>query len=129
MLKDSNVISLQISTADIIQQIVWIGSSSIRTVRTFVPEPGIPGILDVRVIVGRFLDLLSFDLYQWLGISLWSLVGELDDPSQSAHPVGCLDSFCLGESNICNPSYPIGCLDSFCLGESKICNPFYPECH
>ena len=38
MLKDSNVISLQISTADIMQQIVWIGSSSIRTVRTFVPE-------------------------------------------------------------------------------------------
>ena len=31
------------------QQIVWIGSSSIRTVRTFVPEPGIPGILGVRV--------------------------------------------------------------------------------
>ena len=49
MLKDSNVISLQISTADITQQIVWIGSSSIRTVRTFVPEHGIPGILGVRV--------------------------------------------------------------------------------
>ena len=51
MLKDSNVISLQISTADIMQQIVWIGSSSIRTVRTFVPDPGIPGILGVRVTV------------------------------------------------------------------------------
>ena len=49
MLNDSNVISLQISTSDILQQIVWIGSSSIRTVRTFVPEPGIPGILGVRV--------------------------------------------------------------------------------
>ena len=49
MLKGSNVIGLQISTADIMQQIVWIGSSSIRTVRTFVPEPGIPGILGVRV--------------------------------------------------------------------------------
>ena len=49
MLNGSNVISLQISTADIMQQIVWIGSSSIRTVRTFVPEPGIPGILGVRV--------------------------------------------------------------------------------
>ena len=45
----AKVISLQISTADIMQQIVWIGSSSIRTVRTFVPEPGIPGILGVRV--------------------------------------------------------------------------------
>ena len=55
MLKDSNVISLQISTADIMQQIVWIGSSSIRTVCTFVPEPGIPGILGVRV------TLLYFD--------------------------------------------------------------------
>ena len=49
MLNGSNVISLQISTADIMQQIVWIESSSIRTVRTFVPEPGIPGILGVRV--------------------------------------------------------------------------------
>ena len=49
MLNDSNVISLQISTADIMQQIVWIGSSSIRTVRTFVPEHDIPGILGVRV--------------------------------------------------------------------------------
>ena len=52
MLNGSNVISLQISTADIMQQIVWIGSSSIRTVRTFVPEHGIPGILGVRVTVG-----------------------------------------------------------------------------
>ena len=34
---DSNVISLQISTAGIMQQIVWIGSSSIRTERTPVP--------------------------------------------------------------------------------------------
>ena len=63
MLKDSNVISLQRSTADIMQQIVWIGSSSIRTVRTFVPEPGIPGILGVRVeqmveFLGNFLLLL-----------------------------------------------------------------------
>ena len=49
MLKDSNVISLQISTADIMQQIVWVGSSSIRTVRTFVPERGTPGILGVRI--------------------------------------------------------------------------------
>ena len=55
MLKDSNVISLQISTADIMQQIVWIGSSSIRTVRTFVPERGIPGILGIRVTGGRLV--------------------------------------------------------------------------
>ena len=58
MLKDSNVISLQISIADITQQIVWIGSSSIRTVRTFVSEPGIPGILGVRVT--RRGDFMSY---------------------------------------------------------------------
>ena len=53
------MISLQISTADIMQQIVWIGSSSIRTVRTFVPESGIPGILGVRVtqnVLNKFGD-------------------------------------------------------------------------
>lgn len=49
MLYDSNVISLQISAAGIMQQIVWIGSSAIRTVRTSVPEHGIPGIRGVRV--------------------------------------------------------------------------------
>ena len=49
MLNDSNVISLQISTAGIMQQIVWIGSSSIRTVRTSVPVHGISGIRGVRV--------------------------------------------------------------------------------
>ena len=48
---DSNVISLQISTAGIMQQIIWIGSSSIRTVRTSVPVYGIPGIHGVRVTV------------------------------------------------------------------------------
>ena len=51
MLKDSNVISLQISTAGIMQQIGWIGSSSIRTMRTSVPVHGIPGIRGVRVTV------------------------------------------------------------------------------
>ena len=59
MLKDSNVISLQISTADIMQQIVWIGSSSIRTVRTFVPERGIPGILGVRVTVAPLHKIIN----------------------------------------------------------------------
>ena len=59
MLIDSNVISLQISTADITQQIVWIGSSSIRTVRTFVPEPGIPGILGVRITKAYFMSCHS----------------------------------------------------------------------
>ena len=49
MLIDSNVISLQISTAGIMQQIIWIGSSSIWTVRTFVPVHGIPGIRGVRI--------------------------------------------------------------------------------
>ena len=48
MLNDSNVISLQISTAGIMQQIVWIESSSVRTVRTSVPVHGIPGIRGVR---------------------------------------------------------------------------------
>ena len=61
MLNDSKVISLQMSTADIMQQIVWIGSSSIRTVRTFVPEPGIPGILGVRVTLLQNV-LQTFDL-------------------------------------------------------------------
>ena len=65
MLKDSNVISLQISTADIMQQIVWIGSSSIRTVRTFVPKPGIPGILGVRVTPTRRI-LPRFQFYMLL---------------------------------------------------------------
>ena len=49
MLKDNNVISSQISTAGIMQQIGWIGSSSIRTVRTSVPVHGVPGIRGVRV--------------------------------------------------------------------------------
>ena len=64
MLKDSNVISLQISTADIMQQIVWIGSSSIRTVRTFVPEHSIPGILGVRVTALQKLLMIVNENYE-----------------------------------------------------------------
>ena len=67
MLMDSNVISLQISTAGIMQQIVWIGLSSIRTVRTSVPVHGIPGIRGVRghsaLSSKKKLDLLPYDKY------------------------------------------------------------------
>ena len=73
------------------QQIVWIGSSSIRTVRTFVPEPGIPGILGVRVTAAlnpgssRALDLDPVDILDYMSghsfcsFTFWNSIAFLHD--------------------------------------------------
>ena len=89
MLNGSNVISLQISTADIMQQIVWIGSSSIRTVRTFVPEPGIPGILGVRVTP----PLLLYSLVLGESLKPASFGMKLLDPQKMCEVVCLLSKF------------------------------------